>query len=63
MQTKKIFSSIQNSVMTRRKVEQQGGQKIDKNQLEHWLDFIQKNFQKRKIFVIGKGTYFSPKQN
>ena len=28
----------------------QGGQKIDKNRLEHRLDLIQKNFQKANIF-------------
>ena len=55
---KKFFSSIQNSVTTRRKVEKQGGQKIDINRLEHRLDFIQKKFSKRKIFVFDKETYF-----
>ena len=60
-----MFSSIQNSVTTRRKVEKQGGQKIDKNQLEHRLDFIQKKFSKkeRTYFLLTQvklNNFFSP---
>ena len=44
---------------TRRKFEKQGGEKIDKNRLEHRLDFIQKIFSKKENFFFEKGTYFS----
>ena len=66
MYENKIFSSIQNSVRTRRKVEKQGGKKIDKNRLDHRLDFIQKNFcfRKRNIFLTDpskiKQLFFLP---
>ena len=58
MYEKKFFSSIQNSVTTRRKVEKQGGQKIDKNRLEQRLDFIQKNFSKKENFCFRKRNIF-----
>ena len=60
MYEKKIFSSIQNSVTIRRKVEKQGGQKIDKNSLEHRLDFIQKNFSKNEHFCFRKKEHIYP---
>ena len=44
--------------MTRRKVEKQVGQKIDKNRLEYWLDFIQKNFSKKENFCFRKRNIF-----